>query len=461
LADQRQEGGLMRLTLVHPAIGRRPGVNYMRTWQMEPLPIAMLAALTPPDVEIAFHDDRMEPIPFDRRTDLVAIPVETYTAKRAYQIASEFRRRGVPVVMGGFHATLMTDEVMQYAESVVVGEAEDVWPHVIDDARSGRLRQVYRQNSQPDLSKSRYDRSIFQGRQYLKLGLVETGRGCRFPCDFCSIQTFFERTARHRPIDAIVGELKTLKSEKKLFFFVDDNFAADISFAKDLADALTPLGIRWVTQMSINAAHDENLLARLAASGCAGVLIGFESLDETILRSMRKTFNTMRGGFTVALANLRRHGIRVYGTFVFGYDGEQPQAFEDSAEFSMEHRFYLAAFNHLTPFPGTPLYSRLQREGRLAYERWWLDDRYTYNGVPFQPATMTAEDIRRGCLEARRRFYSWPSIGRRALDPINRTDAFMFRTFFVINGMHRLEISTRDQFPLGDPAWIGPLLKAA
>src|SRR5262252_6883752 len=133
----------MRLTLVHPAVGRRPGVNYMRTWQMEPLPIALLAALTPKDIDIAFYDDRMETIAFDRPTDLVAIPVETYTAKRAYQIASEFRRRKVPVVMGGFHATLATEEVGKYAEAVVIGEAEAVWPRLIDDARHGRLQELY------------------------------------------------------------------------------------------------------------------------------------------------------------------------------------------------------------------------------------------------------------------------------------------------------------------------------
>jgi radical SAM superfamily enzyme YgiQ (UPF0313 family) len=451
----------MRLTLVHPAVGRRPGVNYMRTWQMEPLPIALLAALTPSDVEIAFHDDRMEPIPFDRPADLVAIPVETYTAKRAYQIASEYRRRGVPVVMGGFHATLMTDEVKDYAEAVVVGEAEDLWPQVIDDARCGRLKPIYRSNSQPDLGRVRYDRTLFRGRRYLRLGLIETGRGCRFPCEFCAVQTFFQRTARHRPIDAIVSEIAALKSEKSLFFFVDDNFAADLAFARELAEALTPLRVRWVTQMSINAAHDEGFLARLAASGCSGVLIGFESLDEAVLRNMRKTFNTMRGGFAVALANLRRHGIRVYGTFVFGYDGERAGSFDEAADFAIDHRFYLAAFNHLTPFPGTPLFERLKREGRLIYDRWWLDERYGYNGIPFQPQAMAPDDVRTGCLRARRKFYSWASMARRAMDPVNRADAFMFRNFFVINGMHRVEVAKRDHFPLGDPTWNGPLLKAA
>jgi len=451
----------MRLTLVHPAIGRRSGVNYMRTWQMEPLPIAALAALTPEDVDISFYDDRMEPIDFDRPADLAAIPVETYTAKRSYQIASEFRRRGVPVVMGGFHATLMTDEVKDYAEAVVVGEAEEVWPQVIEDARRRRLQPIYRANSQPDLGKVRYDRSIFRGRRYLPIGLVETGRGCRFPCDFCAVQTFFERTARHRPIDAIVAEISALKPEKRLFFFVDDNFAADLTFARELAEALTPLNVRWVTQMSINAAHDEAFLAALARSGCRGVLIGFESLDENVLRAMRKTFNTMRGGFAPALANLRRHGIRVYGTFVFGYDGEQAGTFDEAAEFAIENHFYLAAFNHLTPFPGTPLFGRLQREGRLIYERWWLDERYGYNGIPFQPAAMEPDDIRQGCLRARRRFYTWRSMLRRAFDPVNRADPFMFRNFFVINGMHRVEVAKRDHFPLGDPTWNGPLLKVA
>src|SRR5215467_9067448 len=197
----------MRLTLVHPAVGRRPGVDYMRTWQMEPLPIAVLAALTPKDVSIAFYDDRMEAIDFERPTDLVAIPVETYTAKRAYQIASEFRRRRIPVIMGGFHATLAPDEVSRYADSVVVGEAEGLWPRAIEDARRGRLQRLYKANAQPDMASSRFDRRLFKGKSYLPIRLVETGRGCKFPCEFCAIQSFFDRTARRRPIGDIVAEL--------------------------------------------------------------------------------------------------------------------------------------------------------------------------------------------------------------------------------------------------------------
>lgn len=452
----------MHLTLIHPAIGRRPGdTSYIRTWQMEPLPMAALAALTPKNVEIAFWDDRLETIPFDRPTDFVALSVETYTARRAYQIASEYRRRNVPVVMGGFHATLCPDEVGLYAEAVVLGEAENVWPRLIDDARHGKLDKLYRADSQPPLASAGYDRSIFTGKRYLPLGLVETGRGCRFPCDFCAIQTFYDRTHRRRPIDAVIRELEGLKAEKKLFFFVDDNFAANPADGAELLEALAPLGLRWVTQMSIDAAHDEGFVARLAQAGCKGVLIGFESLDEKNLRSMKKTFNTMKGGFGPALSNLRRHGIRVYGTFVFGYDHDTEASFEPAVAFAREHSFYLAAFNHLTPFPGTPLYKRLEAEGRLLFERWWLDERYSYNLIPFAPKGISPEALRQGCVEARRQFYSLPGIVRRGLDAINRRDGFMARNFYLINGMHRAEVKGRDGFPLGDAGWQGPLLKAA
>jgi radical SAM superfamily enzyme YgiQ (UPF0313 family) len=426
---------------------------------MEPLPIAAIAGLTPPDVGLAFYDDRLEPIDFDRPADLVAIPVETYTARRAYQIASEFRRRKVPVVMGGFHATLAPDEVSRFADAVVMGEAEGIWPEVIDDARSGTLKRRYRSTSQPCLSRVRYDRSLFAGKRYLPIRLVETGRGCKFPCEFCAIQSFFNRTARRRPTGALIDELEALRSGTKMFFFVDDNFASNIPAAAEFADAITPLGIRWITQMSINAAHDEALMMRLARAGCAGVLIGFESLDEQVLRSMRKNFNRMKGGYDDALANLRRANIRVYGTFVFGYGDTRAEAFLETAEFAIQQRFYIAAFNHLTPFPGTPLYARLQKEGRLIYDSWWLDERYRYNDLPFRPEGAQPEDIRRGCLEARREFYGWRSILNRFADPLNRGEKVLARNFLPINYMHRAELSLRDGFPLGDPDWQGELIE--
>ena len=142
-------------------------------------------------------------------------------------------------------------------------------------------------------------------------------------------------------------------------------------------------------------------------------------------------------------------------------DSDRPAAFAEAADFAISHRFYLAAFNHLTPFPGTPLYKRLEAEGRLVYDRWWLDERYGYNDLPFRPLATSPEAVRQGCISARRAFYGWRSMARRALDSVNRADGFMLRNFLLINGMHRAEIAQRDRFPLGDPAWRGPLLEVA
>lgn len=452
----------MRVTIVHPCIGRRAGdKGYVRTWQMEPLPAATLAGLTPADVEVRFYDDRMETIPYEEKTDLVAMSVETYTAKRAYQIASEYRKRGVPVVMGGFHPSLCPDEVSRYAEAVVTGEAEELWPRVLDDARHGTLQKFYRSESRPSLRGLKPDRSIFRGKRYLPIGLVEAGRGCHFKCDFCAVQTVFSQSQTRRPPDEILSELSRLKREKKLFFFVDDNITSNLAQAKAFFRELIPLGIRWVGQSSINAAHDEEFLELLTLSGCQGVLIGFESLNPKNLAAMNKTFNTARGGFTQALRNLRKHRIRVYGTFVFGYDGDTTESFAETVDFAEEHAFYIAAFNHLTPFPGTPLYRRLAEEGRLLYDAWWLDDRYRYNRIPFTPTGMSGEELQKGCLGARRRFYSWGSIARRGMDWVNRGNGFMWRNFYLINSMHRGDVSLRDHYPLGDEAWQGTLLPAA
>lgn len=451
----------MHLTIVHPAIGHKPGEKYIGTWQMEPLPAATLAGLTPPGVDITFYDDRQEAIPFDRPTDLVAISVETYTAKRAYQIASEYRRRGTPVVMGGFHAMLCPEEVGEYAEAVVVGEAERIWPELIDDARHGALRPIYRAEQRPALAGLRPDRSIFRGKRYLPIGLVEAGRGCHLKCDFCAIQTAFARTQSRRPTDDIVAELVHLRDSqnKRFFFFVDDNITSNMAQAKELYEALIPLKIRWVSQASINAAHDEEFLDLIRRSGCEGLLIGFESLNPENLAAMGKGFNTMRGGFEVALANLRRYGLKLYLTFVFGYDEDTPASFQESVDFALRHRIYIGAFNHLTPFPGTPLYKRLQAEGRLLYDAWWLDDDYRYNMIPFRPKHMTPEALQAGCLAARRAFYTVPSILRRSLDRVNRPDFTMLWNFYLINWMIRGEVSARDFYPLGDPHWPGKLLK--
>jgi radical SAM superfamily enzyme YgiQ (UPF0313 family) len=175
---------------------------------------------------------------------------------------------------------------------------------------------------------------------------------------------------------------------------------------------------------------------------------------------MNKSFNTMRGGFTRALANLRRNRIRVYGTFIFGYDRDTPESLAQALEFAEDQSLSIAAFNHLTPFPGTALYRRLAEENRLLYNAWWLDERYSYNRIPFQPAGMSPEMLQQHCLATRREFYSWRSIARRGFAEVNRSDWFLWRNFYLINAMHRSDVSLRDHYPLGDESWQGRFLTA-
>ncbi len=448
----------LRLTLIHPCVGRWAGDRkYIRSWQMEPLAPAVLAGLTPADVDIRFYDDRLEDIPFDEPTDVVAISIETYTARRAYQIASEYRQRGIPVILGGFHATLCPDEASLYADAVVVGEAEGLWTTVIDDVRHGTLQERYRLDRRPELALTRLDRGIYAGKRYLPITLIEAGRGCHFRCEFCAVQSYFDGTQKRRPIDHILEEVEQARKRSSFYFFVDDNITSNFEEAKDLYRELARHRIRWVSQASINAAHDEEFLDLISRSGCEGLLIGFESLERETLRLMKKKFNTMGGGYDVALANLRRFKIRLYSTFVFGYDRDTAKTFEDTVAFANHHRFFMAAFNHLTPFPGTPLYQRLHDEGKLLYDAWWLDPAYSYNKIPFRPALLEPEELQALCIKARAEFYSVPNILRRYADPVNRSSAFMARQFPLINWMMRREVYQRNDMPLGDEGWAGRL----
>ncbi len=440
----------MKVTFILPSVGRMPGRPYVRSWLMEPLAIGALSALTPPDVERVFHDDRLEPIPFDAPTDLVALSVETYTARRAYQIAAAYRRRGVPVVMGGFHPTLAPEDAATEADAVVIGEAEGVWPALLADAASGRLQRVYRAGDGPPPPMATPDRSIFAGRPYVKLTLVEAGRGCPHTCEFCAISPFFRRRHRNRPVEEIVAEIRA--AGRRPVFFVDDNLCADRGHARRLFEALAPLRRRWVGQVSLDATRDEGLLARMRASGCAGVLIGLESLDPEGLAAMGKAVNGAPADYAGALARLRRHGLAVYGTFVFGYDGDTPATLERAFRFAVKHRLFFAAFNHLVPFPGTALHARLESEGRLRRPAWWRDPAFRFGDVAFRPAGFTPGGLADACFAFRRRFYGPTSVLRRARDPrANARTPFMTALFLAQNLGAGRDARLRQGLPLGFP----------
>src|SRR4051794_31769217 len=322
----------MRLTLIYPSVGRKENTPYVRAWQMQPLSMALLASLMPSWVEVRFYDDRLEEIPLDEPTDLVALSVETFTALRAYKIARQFRARGVPVVMGGYHATLLPEEVQREADAVVVGDAEPVWDQLLDDARHRRLQPLYNGLGRRVLGGLRPRREVFAGKPYQHITLVEFARGCHFKCDFCSITAFHGANQNHRPAREVAAEMAATGSRR--FFIVDDNIVSQPAKVRALCQELIPLGIHWVGQASIHIARDGELLDLMVKSGCRGVLIGMESLDPANLRDMGKSWNLADGSYAENLQRFRDHGLAVYGTFVFGYDNDDRALIERSVEFA-------------------------------------------------------------------------------------------------------------------------------
>jgi radical SAM superfamily enzyme YgiQ (UPF0313 family) len=433
----------MHISFIKPSMG-----DLRSSDAMTPLAFGYLSAMTPPDVERVLYDERLEEIPLDEPTDLVAMTVETYTARRAYQLADAFRARGVPVVMGGYHPTFVPDEAARHADALVLGDAEGVWPRVVEDARRRRLAPRYGQAAPPPLAGITPDRSIFQGKGYAPVRLVQYGRGCKWACDFCSIHAFYGRNLRQRPVREVVEEIEAL--DGKLVFLVDDNIFADEARAEELFEALVPLGIRWTCQTSIDVAWKPGMVDLMRRSGCISVLIGFETLDPANLKQMRKAWNAKAQGYEGAIERLKDAGLMIYGTFVHGYDRDTPDSFERNLEFAVRNKFFLANFNPLTPTPATPLYERLRREGRLIRDPWWLDPSYRYGHATFHPRGMTATELEEGCYRARTRFNTLSSIARRAFDRrTNLSSLYNLGVFLAVNLISRTEIHRKQDAPLG------------
>ena len=415
---------------------------------MEPLCFAILKSLTPPDVDVSFFDERLEEIPFDHPADLVAMTVETYTARRAYQIADRFRRRGIRVVMGGYHPTFLPEEVLGHADAVVKGDADGVWARVVEDARNGSLQSVYESPEFPSLDRYMPDRSVFEGKKYAPMGLVQFSRGCRFNCSFCSIRAFYGNSLRHRPIEAVVEDIR--RSGKRHIFLVDDNLFLDVETARALFEALIPLKISWSCQVSIDIARDADLVRLMRRSGCISALIGFESLDLASLRELKKHWNTKWQSYDDAINVFRDAGIMLYGTFVFGCDNDTVASFDRSVDFAVRNKFLLANFNPLTPTPGAPLFERMKKEGRLLHDRWWLDPNFRYGDATYEPLGMSASELTEGCFSARRKFNTANSILRRMLDArANIRTPYRAGIYLAANLVSRREIHSKQGRRLG------------
>ena len=437
----------MKILFIQPAVGHKGGgAVYPKTWTMEPLALAVLSALTPRRVERIFMDDRLDEVDFSADADAVAMPVECYTAARSYEIAERFRAKGAKVVLGGFHVKLRPEEAAEHADAIVLGDAETTWAQVVDDLEAGTLRPSY--TGCGGVFCPMPDRSLYAGRNYGYLNLVETSRGCTFDCEFCSVTKFFGRRYTPRPLGEVMAEVRSL--EKDIVFFVDDNLAMDVERLKELCRRMIPMHMHWVGQLSIHSAKDDDLLALMEKSGCAGVLIGFESLDAATLADMGKRVNAAHSDYAAAIENLRRHHLSIYATFVFGYDHDTEETFERTFEFAMESRFFFAAFNHLVPFPGTDVHARFVREGRMLHDKWWLDKSVRFGDVVFRPKHFTPEGLAEKCREYRLKFYSAGSILRRGLD--FRANVHGLRkalVYFASNFTQEREVMRRQGLPFG------------
>ena len=378
------------------------------------LALPILASLSPPDVDFSFTDDLLTPIHLEKdlkEVDLVGITVLTKTALRAYEIADAYRKKGIPVVLGGIHPTALPEEAKEHADSVVMGEAEEVWPHLIEDVRMGHLKPFYQQKGYTDLSKvPNPRRDIFPKRGYLPLDVVQVTRGCPFRCEFCSVQKFFGETYRFRPIPDVVEEVRRLRH--RWMMFNDDNIIGNHSYSKELLNALIPLKKKWFGQASLSGLKAIENVELLAKSGCNSLFIGFESLSKKNLVTSKK-FQNDPSEYREIIDTLHRHGIAICGSFVFGFDEDDPSVFEETVSFSIQTKLFSAIFMILTPYPETAFYHRIKNEGRLVQDQWWLLKRLEDSAPHFIPKKMSGEALREGWKKAWKQFYSYPSILKR------------------------------------------------
>ena len=379
------------------------------------LTLTALAALTPPDIEVKITDENVEPIDFEEDVDLVGVTGMVLHAPRAYQIAQRFRQRGIPVVMGGPHASSLPLEAKEYVDAVVIGEAENVWEGLIEDYKKGCLKPFYKEDTFCSMERLPFPRlDLLRKDAYMTVNCVQTTRGCPHQCDFCHVTHFFGKTYRCRPVEEVIEEVKRLDGE--FVVFIDDNIAGNRHYARELFTQLKPLKKKWASQASMTLTRDPELLKLAAESGCVSLFIGVESLSSENLKEVNKAFNQV-SQFEEAMKALHDHDIMILAGFIFGLDHDDEGVFERTLRFCERNRIELPTFFILTPLPGTALFQRMESEGRLLHKDWGQ-----YNGatVVFKPRLMTEETLQRGFNWACKEGYSWNSIFKRVFHPQQR-----------------------------------------
>ncbi len=417
----------MRILLVSPTHYNADGTLHRTTrYWTSGLTLPYLKALTPPEHEVTMVDELFHDVALDYGGDVVGITAMGPQIRRAYELADHFRRRGLKVVLGGTWVTLTAAASLRHADAVVAGEAETVWAQVLADLAANRSRGIYRAAGWHDLRGLprvdytslpllKYD--VFQRswmyRMYFHWPVVFS-RGCPHPCEYCAVQTYYERGFRTRPVDEVIGDLLAIKAVgAHRVLFLDDNPIGHPNAAKELFRAMIPLRLKWASQCTINIARDPELLDLAARSGCVSLSIGLESVNEESLESINKRFNQPQR-FSADLAAIRAKGIQVIGLLMVGLDGDTVDTFARSLQFLLDNKVSFLKLFTPCPYPGTKYYDDMLAAGRITTHDW---GRYDYGSALVRPAQMSAGEMMHGFKAVYEGFYSVPAIARRLFPP--------------------------------------------
>ncbi len=396
---------LLLITVSSPEIRR---VRQSRVLNFQQITMPYLAARVPPGWLTIHVDEAVEDVPRDIEIDLVGITFHTPSAHHAYGIAERFRSRKICVAMGGPHVTLLPAEAARHADVIFIGEAEGLWEEFLLGFQAGAYRRLYRQTKEVSLEGIPMARKDLFHRSDHTGGVLFAGRGCPHRCDFCTIAVMYPHRLRKRPVAEVAGEYASFRG--RVIIFWDDNLAGDMGYAKELFRAITPYRKWWSSQAAIQAGRDDEFLALAAQSGCKQLFVGFESISQLSMADVNKGFNRVEE-YVRLIDRIHSHGIAVQAGIVFGFDHDGPEIFSDTVDFLEAAGVQNATFNILTPFPGTPLFRKLEAQGRILTNDW-----SRYNGrddVVYQPKRMSASELLAGFRYANDRFYSVSSIAKR------------------------------------------------
>jgi radical SAM superfamily enzyme YgiQ (UPF0313 family) len=439
---------------------------FVRSMREAPLTLTTLAALAPKDSDIDFRlvDESIDTVPLDDQADLVGISVLTGTAHRAYALAKHFRLRGIPVVLGGVHVTVIPEEAAHHADSIVVGPAEKTWPRLLRDLSRGELDKVYKDDGLPNEWLTNIPtprRDLQRASGYMMSNTVMATRGCQHGCEFCTVPEVWPGYTK-RPIGDVIQDIQSMSG--RLLTFNDVSLVDDVDYAKELFKAMIPLKRRWGGLATVRVADDPELLDVMARSGCRYLLIGFESISQPALGQIHKGFNREEEYKSLMVA-LHGYGISVQGTFMFGFDNEDASIFEATVQRVIDLKVDIPRYSVLTPYPGTGLYKRLLAEKRLLSCNW---DDYDTMHVVFEPAKMSPDELYRGFKWAYRETFKIPHIVRRTFSlgfagPISFVGNLTYKRF--VRRLYNDEryakpfsfTSTSETVPATDPAPEEPL----